>query len=82
MKKFTDWLWKNQWVAGAVMYVAICIWIYLTAQVEIEGVRLPQHDAGMLGLAVWHGMLLLAFAGAWLLHKIVEIFTKIRKNKK
>ena len=80
-RKFTDWLWINQWIAGAVMYVVICVWTYLTAHVEIEGVALPQHDAGIIALAVMHGIILFAIGAAYLLNTIFNLFGKLRKNK-
>lgn len=86
MNKFDKWITENRWVIAPLLYLGICVWMYFTATVEIEGVALPQHDAGILSLAVWHGMLLLAFCCAWLLHKIVENIVKLRelfrKNKK
>ena len=81
-RKFTDWVWLHQWVAVPIMYVAMCVWMYMTASVTIEGVALPQHDAGIIALATWHGILITALAGAWLLNKIVELFGRIKKNKK
>ena len=84
--KLDNWMFKNKWVITPILYMVICIWMYFTASVEIEGVALPQHDAGMISLAVWHGMFLLAFACAWLLHKIVHNIVYVRdlfrKNKK
>ena len=79
-RKFTDYLQKNSWIFAAFLYVVVCVWIYFTASLEIEGVAMPQHDAGILSLIVWHGMLLLAFAGAWVLHKIVELFSRFKKK--
>jgi len=88
-RKFTDWLWLNQWIAAPIMYVGFCIYMYMTATVTINGVALPQHDVGVIALITWHAILLVAFAGAWLLHKTVDnfvkirdYFRKIRKNKK
>ena len=89
MTKLDNWITKNRWVVTPILYAAICIWMYLTASVEIEGVALPQHDAGIISLAVWHIMLLVAYCCAWLLHKTVsnvyrirDLFRKIKKNKK
>ena len=76
--KLTDLHQNNNFICVAFLYVAIFVWMYFTAVVEIEGVALPQHDAGIISLAIWHGMLLLAFACAWLIHKTVDNIQKIR----
>lgn len=81
-RKFTDWLWIHQWIAVPIMYVVICVWTYMTAHVEIEGVALPQHDAGIIALAVFHGIMLFAIGAAYLLNFVMNLFGKIRKNKK
>ena len=52
-----------------------------TAHVEIEGVALPQHDAGVIALAVMHGIILFAIGAAYLLNTIFNLFGKLRKNK-
>lgn len=77
-RKFTDYLEKNRWIVGSFLYIALCVYMYFTASLTIEGVALPQHDAGILSLAVWHGMILFAFAMAWLLHKSIDNIVKIR----
>ena len=80
MRRFTDYLEKNKWIFGSFLYLALCVYMYLTATVEIEGVALPQHDAGILTLAVWHVMILVAFCCAWLLHNVVDLFSRIKKK--
>ena len=54
--------------------------MFFTAEVEIEGIKVDQVTAGTAALIAWHFMLLLAFAGAWVLHKIVELFSRIKKK--
>ena len=79
MTKFNKIAMKYRWVFAPVMYVAICVWIFLTAEASIEGYQLDQTTAGTYALIAWHTMLLVAFAGAWLLHKIVELFSRIKE---
>ena len=79
-RKFTDWLWLHQWIAVPIMYVAMCVWMYMTATVTIEGVALPQHDAGIIALAIWHGILLFAFGAGWGLHKLSNWISNIRRK--
>ena len=84
-RKFTDYLQKNSWIYAAFLYVVLCVWMYFTASLEIEGVPLDQHSAGIFSLIVWHGMLLLAFAGAWLLSRAVDniaVIIEWIKNRK
>ncbi|GAI72908.1 unnamed protein product [marine sediment metagenome] len=38
------------------MYVIICVWTYFGTTVEIEGIALPQHDAGIYGVIGLQGM--------------------------
>jgi len=80
MNKFDGIATKYRWVIVPVMYVAICVWMFFTAEVEIEGIKVDQVTAGTAALIAWHFMLLLAFAGAWVLHKIVELFSRIKKK--
>lgn len=70
----------NPLVFTGLMYIAMCIWMYYTAEVTWEGVKLPQHDAGIIALVIWHAILLLAIGGAWLLGKLADWITKIRKK--
>ena len=84
-RKLTDYLQKNKWIFAAFLYVILCVWIYFTAIVEIEGIPLDQHSAGFISLAAWHFMLLLAFAGAWLLSRAVDniaVIIEWIKNRK
>jgi hypothetical protein len=62
------------------MYLAVCIWTYFTATVEIEGQVLPQHEAGMWALIALHIMALLAVIGAYVLHWLVEGLTWVRRK--
>jgi len=80
MNKFDKIVTKYRWVFVPVMYVAICVWMFLTAEMSIEGIQLDQVTAGTYALIAWHFMLLLAFAGAWILHKIVELFIRFKKK--
>ena len=79
-RNFTDYLQKNSWIFAAFLYVILCVWIFFTAEVEIEGYPLDQTSAGWIALMSWHIMLLVAFAGAWILHKAVELFSRIKKK--
>lgn len=79
-RKLTDFLEKQRWIFAAFLYVTLCVWIFFTAEVEIEGYPLDQTSAGWIALMAWHIMLLVAFACAWLLHKIVELFSRIKKK--
>ena len=79
-KKLTDYLQKNRWIFATFLYVTLCVWIFFTTKVEVEGYQLDQTSAGFISLAVWHFMLLLAFACAWLLHKAVELISRIKKK--
>ena len=78
MNKFDRIVIKYRWVFAPIMYVAICVWIFLTAKMTIDGVQLDQVSAGTYALIAWHFMLLLAFACAWLIHKTVDNIMKIR----
>ena len=71
-RKLTNYLEKNKWIFAAFLYVVLCVWIFFTADVEIEGIALDQYSAGVISLIAWHTMLLLAFAGAWLLSRAVD----------
>ena len=77
--KIDNWLFKNKWVVLPVMYLAVCIWTFFTANVEIEGIALPQHEAGMWALIALHVIGLLSVLGAYLLHWIVELISRIFK---
>lgn len=66
-----------KWLVVPLIYLVICIWTYFTASVEIQGVVLPQHEAGMWGLIALHVMGLLAVVGAYALHWLVEGLTWI-----
>ena len=78
-RKFTDWLWLNQWVLAPIMYVAFCVWMFFTADVTIKGVRVDQVTAGTWSLIVWHIILLIAIGAGWGLHKLVDWITRRKK---
>ena len=79
--KISNWLFKNKWVVLPLMYLTLCIWTYFTATLEIQGQALPRHEAGMWSLVVLHVMGLLAVLGAYLLHVLVELISRIFKPK-
>jgi len=68
---------KYKWLVLPVMYLAVCIWTYFTATLEIDGVALPRHEAGMWGVIALHVMALLAVIGAYTLHYLIEGLTWI-----
>ena len=80
IRKFTDYLEKNKWIFAAFLYVILCVWTFFTAELEIKGVQFDQTSAGTFVLIALHFMLLLAFACAWVLHKIVELFSRFKKK--
>lgn len=85
MNKFDKWIFKNRWVLAPLLYVTVCVWTYFGVALEVDGIAVPRQEAGMWGLIGLHAMMLLAIAGAWLLHKTVNIIVKIRdyfKGKK
>lgn len=71
---------KYKWLVLPILYLAICIWTYFTATLEIEGVALPQHEAGMWGIIILHVMILLAGIGALALHYLIEAFNWVLKK--
>ena len=80
-RKFTDWLWYNQWIFAPILYVAFCIWVFFTTEAEIGGVRVDRVTAGIAGLITTHVVFLLAIGGAWLLGKIIELITRRKWRK-
>lgn len=68
-------IYKHRWLVVPIMYLAICVWTYFTATLEIDGVALPQSEAGMWALIALHIMGLLAVIGAYALHWLVEGLT-------
>ena len=68
---------KYKWLVIPVMYLVICVWTYFTATLEIDGIALPQHEAGMWALVALHVMVLLAVIGAYTLHYLIEGFNWI-----
>ena len=79
MTKFDKWLENSKWVLLPVMYVILCVWTYYGTNVEIEGVALPRHESGVYGVMGLHVMGFVAALGAYLLHVIVELISKIFK---
>ena len=83
MTTFDKWLTRSKWVVLPAIYVIVCVWTYFGTTVTIEGYELPQSEAGVYGVIGLHVMAFVATAGAYLLHCIVELISKIRwkKNK-
>lgn len=73
-------LYKYRWLVIPVIYLAVCIWTYFTATLEIEGQVLPQHKAGMWALITLHVMALVAAIGAYMLHYLIEGFNWIYRK--
>ena len=79
MNRFDKWLQNSKWVILPTLYVIICVWTYYGTDVEIQGITLPQHEAGVYGVIGLHVMGFLAVLGAYLLHWIVELISKLFK---
>ena len=79
MNGFDKWLEKSKWVVLPALYVIVCVWTYYGTTVTIEGIELPQHDAGLYGVIGLHVMAFCATVGAYLLHWIVELISKLFK---
>ena len=79
MTRFDKWLTNSKWVVIPALYVIICVWTYYGTTVEIQGVALPQHDAGVYGVIGLHVMAFVATLGAYLLHWLVELISKLFK---
>jgi hypothetical protein len=82
MTRFDKWLARSKWVLLPAIYVIVCVWTYFGTTVSIQGVELPQHDAGVYGVIGLHVMAFLATVGAYLLHWIVELISKLWGRKK
>jgi len=83
MTKFDKWLASSKWVIFPALYVLVCVWTYFGSSMTIEGVEIPQHQAGLFGVIGLHVMAFIATLGAYLIHLIVELISKIwiRKRK-
>ena len=79
MTRFDKFLTRNKWVILPAMYVIVCVWTYYGTTVTIEGIELPQHDAGIYGVIGLHVMAFVAGICAYLLHWIVELISKLFK---
>lgn len=79
MNGFDNWLARSKWVILPAMYVILCVWTYFGTTVTIEGITLPQGEAGLYGLVGLHVMGFVAVVFAYLLHWIVEVVSKIFK---
>jgi len=79
MNRFDKWLARSKWVILPSMYVIICVWTYFTSSVEINGITLSQHEAGVYGVIALHVIGFVAVFGALLLHWIVELISRIFK---
>ena len=79
MKKIQDFLIKNRWLIAPILYLVVCVWTFFTATLSIGGNVLPQAEAGMYGLLTLHVMGLIAVVGAYVLHWIVELISKLFK---
>ena len=69
-------------IAASILFVILLVWTYFTAEVTIEGVPLPRHEAGMWGVIMWLVIFALAVGGAYLLHGIVTLISRIKWRKK
>ena len=82
MNAFDRFTIRYKWLLLPILYVVICVWTYFGTTVTIEGYELPQHEAGVYGVIGLHVMGFLAVLGAYLLHWIVELLSKIKWNGK
>ena len=81
MTKFDKYLTKSRWVIIPILYVLVCTWTYFGSSMTIEGVEVPQPEAGIYGVMGLHVMAFIATAGAYLLHLIVELISWIFNRK-
>ena len=79
MTKLDRFLERSKWVLLPALYVIICVWTYFGTTVEIEGITLPQNEAGVYGVIGLHVIGFLAVIGAYTLHWIVELISKLFK---
>ena len=81
MNKFDRIMFKYRWVFAPLLYLAICVWMFCTATVTIEGVQVDQVTAGTYALITWHAILLFALGAAWVLNKIVNWISNIKRKR-
>ena len=79
MNKFDKWLEKSKWVLLPTLYVLICVYTYFSTTVEIQGITLSQHESGVYGVMGLHVMGFLAVVGAYALHWITELISRLFK---
>ena len=79
MNKFDKWLAKSKWVLLPTLYVLICVYTYFSTTVEINDITLSQHESGVYGVIGLHVMGFLAVVGAYVLHWITELISKLFK---
>jgi len=79
MTSFDKWLQNSKWVVLPTLYVIVCVWTYFGTDVTIEGYELPQHDAGVYGVITLHVIGFISVLGAYLLHWLVELISKLFK---
>ena len=68
------------WGVGVILLI-ILVQTYFTAEVTVEGVPLPRHEAGMWGIIAWFVILALAIAGAFILHWVVRFFEWVFRRR-
>lgn len=79
MTKFDKFLTRSKWVILPAIYVIVCVWTYFSTTVTIEDIELPQHESGVYGVIGLHVMGFCAIVGAYVLHWIVELISKLFK---
>lgn len=77
MTRFDRFLARSKWVVFPALYVILCVWTYFGATVSVEGIELSQHEAGVYGVVGLHVMGFLATIGAYVLHWLVELISKL-----
>lgn len=71
---------RYRWLISALLYALICVDTFFNTTTQLDGVVMSRLDAGLWGLFVLHFMVLVAVAGAFTLHYLIEGFNWVFKK--
>jgi hypothetical protein len=58
----------------------MCVYTFFSTDITIDGHELPRQEAGIWGLLMWHGIILVSGLGTVALHYLVEGFNWVLKK--
>lgn len=82
LKAFDELMYKHRWTTTIIAYIILCVYTFFSNSTSIDGIELTRTQSGLVGLALIHGIVVVAFIGAILINAVIRMIFYLNNNFK